>query len=643
MTAAEKLKEIEAKIAELNIRITNASGVGGNHNFLSNRHPDTDPDSPVRGDIVRGIAGPEWQRYAIGAAGRFLRSDGNDPSWQVFGVGDLPAHKDTHDPQDGSDPLDCAAPSELVGVQAAAEGVAHEFARADHAHQIQHGVADNHLVTIDGLVAANTFAKFTANGLVARGYSQVLSDLSGQALAAFDWNAQNLTNVGTITSGAIYSAADTDAISEFGRGKIGTPAGAADDIAIAHYDHFSLTNYALFQSDAGSTFLNSPTGQALYFRINNVNVCTMSATYIIPKIDILTDQWLSSTKNTFIGASVCGGGNLAHAAGNEGWYNTGFGFSALYDITDGAYNDAFGGYALANVTEGSNNSALGYGALYGLTLGNRNVGVGYIAGYACTTGDYNVSVGFEAARQNILTDYNTAIGYQALRQNTAEGNTAVGGLAGYSNTGAYNIYIGYHAGQLQTAGTYNTIVGTTAGYGDAGAYNASYNAFFGTLVGTKIETGADGNTAFGCQSLEQITTGAGNIVLGYKAGDNITTGAQNIIIGYDLNAPSATANYQMNIGNFLHGKIDKHNLGLNTSTWGANADTVFAIKNGTPPAAAVADEIQIYSKDSSDGAANATLALMLEQAVEVIGTFTPSHKIKIWLNGTEYWLQLDAV
>lgn len=31
------------------------------------------------------------------------------------------------------------------------------------------------------------------------------------------------------------------------------------------------------------------------------------------------------------------------------------------------------------------------------------------------------------------------------------------------------------------------------------------------------------------------------------------------------------------------------------------------------------------------------------QAVEAIGTFTPSHKVKIKINGVEYWIQLDAV
>jgi hypothetical protein len=75
------------------------------------------------------------------------------------------AHKDSHDPQDGDDPLDCAAAGEIVGVAAAAEGAAHSFARSDHTHQIQHGIADNHVVTIDGDPNSGEYARFTASGL----------------------------------------------------------------------------------------------------------------------------------------------------------------------------------------------------------------------------------------------------------------------------------------------------------------------------------------------------------------------------------------------------------------------------------------------------------------------------------------------
>jgi hypothetical protein len=68
---------------------------------------------------------------------------------------------------------------------------------------------------------------------------------------------------------------------------------------------------------------------------------------------------------------------------------------------------------------------------------------------------------------------------------------------------------------------------------------------------------------------------------------------------------------------------------------------VLQIHNGTAPNGAVNDTIQIYAKDSSDG--TSTIAYMLEQSVEAIGTFTATNKYKKYINGIEYWIQLDAV
>ena len=93
-------------------------------------------------------------------------------------ISDL-AHKDTHDPNDGTDALDTAAGEEIPGVQAAGTGTSHSFARADHAHQIQHGITDNHLVTVDQADAAdNEYARFTANGIEGRTADEAQTDLS---------------------------------------------------------------------------------------------------------------------------------------------------------------------------------------------------------------------------------------------------------------------------------------------------------------------------------------------------------------------------------------------------------------------------------------------------------------------------------
>jgi len=97
------------------------------------------------------------------------------------------AHKDSHDPEDGADPLDTAAAGEIVGVAAAATGTAHSFARSDHTHQIQHSIADNHVVTVDDAGAADDeYARFTANGIEGRTASEVYTNLLAQTLLEND-------------------------------------------------------------------------------------------------------------------------------------------------------------------------------------------------------------------------------------------------------------------------------------------------------------------------------------------------------------------------------------------------------------------------------------------------------------------------
>jgi hypothetical protein len=51
---------------------------------------------------------------------------------------------------------------------------------------------------------------------------------------------------------------------------------------------------------------------------------------------------------------------------------------------------------------------------------------------------------------------------------------------------------------------------------------------------------------------------------------------------------------------------------------------------------------QAFVAGGTVGAAE-TLKITTTQAVESIGTFTGSHKLKININGVEYWISLDAV
>jgi hypothetical protein len=85
------------------------------------------------------------------------------------------------------------------------------------------------------------------------------------------------------------------------------------------------------------------------------------------------------------------------------------------------------------------------------------------------------------------------------------------------------------------------------------------------------------------------------------------------------------------------------NVGIGGTTFDGTARKTFQITGSTEPGGSVQDTVQFYEKDSSQGAGHGTLGLYLEEAVEAIGTFTATHKLRVWINGTEYWIQLDAV
>lgn len=54
-----------------------------------------------------------------------------------------------------------------------------------------------------------------------------------------------------------------------------------------------------------------------------------------------------------------------------------------------------------------------------------------------------------------------------------------------------------------------------------------------------------------------------------------------------------------------------------------------------------AQDVKIEASTIAGG--SNSLDITTAQAVEAIGTFTPSHKLKIKINDVEYWIQLDAV
>jgi len=150
-------------------------------------------------------------------------------------------------------------------------------------------------------------------------------------------------------------------------------------------------------------------------------------------------------------------------------------------------------------------------------------------------GDPNVAVflptytGVLAGSELNLSNTSITIG-----ANTGTGTNivAVGNSAGAAGAGANSVSVGQSAGS-SLAGANAVLIGAGAG------------ATHGVLAGQNmvaIGAGAGGTNQ-----------GSNSVAIGYQAGDNLTSGSKNIIIGTDIDAPSATTDNQLNIGNIIFG------------------------------------------------------------------------------------------
>jgi hypothetical protein len=260
-------------------------------------------------------------------------------------------------------------------------------------------------------------------------------------------------------------------------------------------------------------------------------------------------------------------------AGTSTLFTTAVGVSAGSKITTGANNSAFGYLAVSSNRTGSNNSGFGSSALRDTTTGDANTGIGYqslmfnTSGYSNTgignralynnfSGFENTGLGMFALQTNSGGANNTAVGHTSLNSNLSGSyNTAVGQAALFSADAVYNTAVGYRSVYYNVSGTGNTALGQEAGYG------VTANSFASS-------------TLLGYRSGYGLTTGSRNVLLGFQAGDAITSGQGNIIIGYDIDAPSATSNNQLNIGNLLFGTgldgtgttLSTGNIGIGTTS-----------------------------------------------------------------------------
>jgi hypothetical protein len=196
-----------------------------------------------------------------------------------------------------------------------------------------------------------------------------------------------------------------------------------------------------------------------------------------------------------------------------------------------------GGYSGANTAEGN-------GALLHLTTGTNNTAVGSEALLNVNSASQNTAVGAQTLKNNVFQ--NTAVGFQALTRNDANGNTATGWRALFSNTTASgNTADGYGALYTNIDGSQNTAVGNSALYNNLhGSRNTALGNQANYLVGGNDNTavgngalassafsGSDGNTALGSIALALNTTGSSNTATGFFALASNTTGSNNTANG----------------------------------------------------------------------------------------------------------------
>jgi hypothetical protein len=159
---------------------------------------------------------------------------------------------------------------------------------------------------------------------------------------------------------------------------------------------------------------------------------------------------------------------------------------------------------------GISNTAVGFNVLF-FNSADGNTAVGDSALFSNTTGTNNTAEGTSALYSNTTGHDNVATGYLALTNNVdGYSNMANGQQALYSNTSGYQ----------------NTANGIQALFNNTTGFNNTAYGFHSLAFNTVGIT----NTAIGFNALGQ-STGSGNTALGQNAGFNLTSGDDNIYIG----------------------------------------------------------------------------------------------------------------
>jgi hypothetical protein len=388
------------------------------------------------------------------------------------------------------------------------------------------------LLTFDSSTGSTTLLKLDVAGTATSSFNNGINlaagcvSVSGTCLTS---NAGTVTSVNasggttglSFSGGPVTSSGTLTLAGTLGAANGGTGSTTLSGILVGNgASAVNTLTLPSFLSLAGSTLsLNGALGIA--------NGGTGTTTQITNGINYFDGTRITSNTNfTFDGANL--------SIPTNGWLATGGNFFAYASSTGRATLFGIGAGGQNATTTGVDVTAFGFQALNSNTTGFDNVGIGVGALRHNTSGSANEGIGFAALSGNLTGGSNIAIGEFALTANqTGFANLAFGTNAIPNNqNGSGNIGLGASA-LLSAASSYNIGIGDTAG--------SSINGGFGNII---LGSNPDGVTS-------------------------ITTGANNIGIGYGVAFPSATANNQLNIGNFIYGIIPATTTAFKLPTSGA--------------------------------------------------------------------------